>query len=140
MIPGIDGVGRLPDGQRVFFVAPDDRWGSMAERAVVDLRRSPRCPKARTSTKVAAAMNPGHVRLGGPAPPGPAPSRSSRSSSSGPPATPEGWPSKWRDALVPAGSLGPGEISQRLSELPASAPMTVVALADDPDGHCAAPG
>src|ERR1700678_498515 len=24
MIPGVDGVGRLPDGQRVYFVAPDD--------------------------------------------------------------------------------------------------------------------
>ena len=40
MIPGIDGVGRPPDGRRVYFVvAGGDALGSMAERAVVDLRR-----------------------------------------------------------------------------------------------------
>ena len=39
MIPGIDGDGRLPDGRRIYFASPDDAWGSMAERAVVELRR-----------------------------------------------------------------------------------------------------
>jgi NADPH:quinone reductase-like Zn-dependent oxidoreductase len=55
MIPGVDGVGRLPDGQRVYFVADDDTWGTMADKAVVDLRRGD---------------EPGHVVLGGTAPPG----------------------------------------------------------------------
>jgi NADPH:quinone reductase-like Zn-dependent oxidoreductase len=58
MIPGIDGVGRLADGRRVYFVAPDDTWGSMAERAVVDLRRILPLPEEVDSVKVAAAMNP----------------------------------------------------------------------------------
>ena len=58
MIPGIDGVGRLPDGRRVYFVAPDDTWGTMAERAVVDLRRIVVLPEAVDEIKVAAAMNP----------------------------------------------------------------------------------
>jgi len=40
MIPGVDGVGRLPDGRRVYFVVPDDVWGSMADQAVVDVRRT----------------------------------------------------------------------------------------------------
>jgi NADPH:quinone reductase-like Zn-dependent oxidoreductase len=39
LIPGIDGVGRTADGERVYFVLPDMLMGSMAERAVVDRRR-----------------------------------------------------------------------------------------------------
>jgi NADPH:quinone reductase-like Zn-dependent oxidoreductase len=58
MIPGIDGVGRLPGGQRVYFVAPDDVWGSMADRAIVDLRRTIELPEEVDVDKVAAAMNP----------------------------------------------------------------------------------
>jgi NADPH:quinone reductase-like Zn-dependent oxidoreductase len=58
MIPGIDGVGRLPDGQRVYFVAPDDSWGSMADQAVVDLRKVVPLPENVDVAKVAAAMNP----------------------------------------------------------------------------------
>jgi NADPH:quinone reductase-like Zn-dependent oxidoreductase len=58
MIPGIDGVGRLGDGQRIYFVTPDDTWGSMADRAVVDLRQVITLPDGVDATKVAAAMNP----------------------------------------------------------------------------------
>jgi NADPH:quinone reductase-like Zn-dependent oxidoreductase len=58
MIPGIDGVGRLEDGRRLYFVSADDTWGSMAERALVDLRRVVPLPDAVDVTKVAAAMNP----------------------------------------------------------------------------------
>jgi len=58
MIPGIDGVGRLEDGQVVYFVAPDDTWGSMADQAVVDLRRTIPLPGTVDVTKVAAVMNP----------------------------------------------------------------------------------
>ena len=39
MIPGIDGVGRLPDGRKIYFVADDDALGTMAEKAVADRRR-----------------------------------------------------------------------------------------------------
>jgi NADPH:quinone reductase-like Zn-dependent oxidoreductase len=58
MIPGIDGVGRLIDGSRVYFVSPDDVWGSMAEKAVVDRRRTVPLPESVDAAKVAAAMNP----------------------------------------------------------------------------------
>jgi len=58
MIPGIDGVGRLPDGQRVYFTATDDVWGTMAERALVDVRRTVPLPENVDVAKVAAAMNP----------------------------------------------------------------------------------
>jgi NADPH:quinone reductase-like Zn-dependent oxidoreductase len=58
MIPGIDGVGRLDDGRRVYFVAPDDVLGSMADRTVVDLRRTVPLPENVDPVKVAAALNP----------------------------------------------------------------------------------
>jgi NADPH:quinone reductase-like Zn-dependent oxidoreductase len=58
MIPGIDGVGRLEDGRRVYFVVPDDVRGSMADKAVVDIRRTIELPDSVDSTKIAAAMNP----------------------------------------------------------------------------------
>ncbi|HTU38772.1 MAG TPA: zinc-binding alcohol dehydrogenase family protein [Acidimicrobiales bacterium] len=58
MIPGVDGVGRLRDGRRVYFVAPDDTWGTFAERAVVDLRRMVALPDGADVAKVAAALNP----------------------------------------------------------------------------------
>ena len=59
MIPGIDGVGRLPDGGGlVYFAVPDDVWGSMAEQAVVDPRRTVPLPEGADVAKIAAAMNP----------------------------------------------------------------------------------
>ncbi|MFC5501961.1 zinc-binding alcohol dehydrogenase family protein [Lysinimonas soli] len=59
LIPGIDGVGRLPDGSLVYFVLPDTRLGSLAERATIDLRRSVPLPAGTDAAAVAAAMNPG---------------------------------------------------------------------------------
>jgi NADPH:quinone reductase-like Zn-dependent oxidoreductase len=58
MIPGVDGVGRRPDGRLVYFAAGDDVIGTMAERAVVDVRRAIELPDGADVAKVAAAMNP----------------------------------------------------------------------------------
>jgi len=58
MIPGIDGVGRRADGAAVYFAAEDDAIGTMAERAIVDGRRSIELPAGADPAKVAAAMNP----------------------------------------------------------------------------------
>ncbi len=58
MIPGVDGVGRLDDGSHVYFVSADDVWGSMADRALVDLRRTVPLPANVDVVRVAAAMNP----------------------------------------------------------------------------------
>jgi NADPH:quinone reductase-like Zn-dependent oxidoreductase len=58
MIPGIDGVGRLPDGRLVYFAADDDVVGTMADKALVDPRRSVELPDGADVAKVAAAMNP----------------------------------------------------------------------------------
>jgi NADPH:quinone reductase-like Zn-dependent oxidoreductase len=58
MIPGIDGVGRRPDGKRIYFVADDDVVGTMADKALVDPRRSIELPDSVDTATVAATMNP----------------------------------------------------------------------------------
>jgi NADPH:quinone reductase-like Zn-dependent oxidoreductase len=58
MIPGIDGVGRRADGKLVYFVADDDVIGTMAEKAVVDPRRTVELPDGADAARIAAAMNP----------------------------------------------------------------------------------
>ena len=40
LVPGIDGVGRGPDGRLRYFILPDTRMGAMAEQTVIDIRRS----------------------------------------------------------------------------------------------------
>jgi NADPH:quinone reductase-like Zn-dependent oxidoreductase len=58
MIPGIDAVGQRPDGKRIYFVADDDALGTMADKAVADVRRAIELPDDVDVAKVAAAMNP----------------------------------------------------------------------------------
>jgi NADPH:quinone reductase-like Zn-dependent oxidoreductase len=57
-VPGIDGVGRRPDGTLVYFVADDDAVGTMAQQTVVDARRSLELPPDVDPVTIAAAMNP----------------------------------------------------------------------------------
>jgi NADPH:quinone reductase-like Zn-dependent oxidoreductase len=58
LVPGIDGVGRGSDGLLRYFVLPDTALGSMAERTVIDPRRSIVLPDDSDPVAVAAAMNP----------------------------------------------------------------------------------
>lgn len=58
LVPGIDGVGRTEDGALVYFVLPDTLIGSMAQRAVIDRRRSIVLPDGVDPVVIAAAMNP----------------------------------------------------------------------------------
>jgi NADPH:quinone reductase-like Zn-dependent oxidoreductase len=58
MIPGVDGVGRRQDGRRIYFAAGSDVIGTMADKAVVDIRRAVELPDDTDVAKVAAAMNP----------------------------------------------------------------------------------
>jgi NADPH:quinone reductase-like Zn-dependent oxidoreductase len=58
LVPGIDGVGRGSDGLLRYFVLPDTTLGSMAERTIVDTRRSIVLPDGSDPVAVAAAMNP----------------------------------------------------------------------------------
>jgi NADPH:quinone reductase-like Zn-dependent oxidoreductase len=58
LVPGIDGVGRGPDGRLRYFVLPDTALGAMAEQTVIDTRRSVVLPEDADPVAVAAAMNP----------------------------------------------------------------------------------
>ncbi|HWE27363.1 MAG TPA: zinc-binding alcohol dehydrogenase family protein [Polyangia bacterium] len=58
LVPGVDGVGRLGDGRRVYFVAHDDAFGPMAERTLADARMMVPLPEAASAAEVAALMLP----------------------------------------------------------------------------------
>jgi NADPH:quinone reductase-like Zn-dependent oxidoreductase len=59
LVPGIDGVGRMPDGRHVYFILPDTTMGAMAEQTVIDVRRSVVLADGLDPVMLAAAMNPG---------------------------------------------------------------------------------
>lgn len=56
LVPGIDGVGRLPSGQRVYFLGANDGVGTMAERAVAEPRLTVPLPERVSSSTIAAGM------------------------------------------------------------------------------------
>jgi NADPH:quinone reductase-like Zn-dependent oxidoreductase len=58
LIPGVDGVARLPDGSLRYFALGDTTFGAMAEQTVIDLRQSFELPEGIDAVRVAAAMNP----------------------------------------------------------------------------------
>ena len=58
LVPGIDGVGRAPDGTLRYFVLPDTTMGAMAEQTVIDQRRSIALPDSADPILVAASVNP----------------------------------------------------------------------------------
>jgi NADPH2:quinone reductase len=58
-IPGVDGVGVLPDGQRVYFLFVRKPWGPMAERAAAPLNRCIPVPDGLSDAEAAAIANPG---------------------------------------------------------------------------------
>ncbi len=59
MIPGVDGVGRLEDGTRVYFGMVRPPFGTFAERAVTAPSMCLPIPEALDDVTVAAIMNPG---------------------------------------------------------------------------------
>jgi NADPH:quinone reductase-like Zn-dependent oxidoreductase len=131
MIPGIDGVGRLADGRRVYFAATDDTWGSMADQAVVDLRRIVPLPDNVDVIKVAAAMNPAMsawvaLRRRVPLQPGQSVLVLGATGNAG------GMAVQVAKHLGAAKVVGAGRNLGRLAELPAIGADEVVALVDDP--------
>jgi NADPH2:quinone reductase len=63
-IPGVDGVGRLEDGTRVYFGGARSPCGTMAERAVVARERCIPIADSLDDVTVAAMMNPGMASWG----------------------------------------------------------------------------
>ena len=58
-VPGMDGVGTLADGRRVYFAMPEAPFGAMAEQALVDPRRTIALPDSLDDVAAAALANPG---------------------------------------------------------------------------------
>jgi len=58
-VPGVDGVGRLPDGARVYFAFPKAPWGSMAGLTVVRSSMCVALPDDLDDVTAAGAANPG---------------------------------------------------------------------------------
>jgi NADPH:quinone reductase-like Zn-dependent oxidoreductase len=58
-VVGIDGVGRLDDGRRVYFVLPKPPYGSMAERTIVPSTQVLVLPDELDDVTAAAIANPG---------------------------------------------------------------------------------
>jgi NADPH:quinone reductase-like Zn-dependent oxidoreductase len=58
-VAGIDGVGRLDDGTRVYFVLPRAPYGSMAEQTVVPAAQCLPLPDGLDDATAAAIANPG---------------------------------------------------------------------------------
>jgi NADPH:quinone reductase-like Zn-dependent oxidoreductase len=59
LVVGVDGVGRLDDGGRVYFLLPRAPYGAMAERAVAPPARCVRLPYELDDVTAAAIANPG---------------------------------------------------------------------------------
>jgi NADPH:quinone reductase-like Zn-dependent oxidoreductase len=58
-VVGIDGVGRLDDGRRVYFALPKAPFGSMSERTIVPLSQCVLLPDRLDDVTAAALANPG---------------------------------------------------------------------------------
>jgi NADPH:quinone reductase-like Zn-dependent oxidoreductase len=58
-VPGVDGVGTLADGRRVYFAMPEAPFGAMAEQTLVDPRRTLTLPDNLDDVAAAALANPG---------------------------------------------------------------------------------
>jgi len=62
-IPGVDGVGALPDGRRVYFGFVRRPWGTMAELAAAPLTWCTQVPDGLDDVRAAAIPNPGMSAL-----------------------------------------------------------------------------
>lgn len=58
LVPGMDGVGKGPDGKLRYFVVSPDQIGSMAEKTVIEVDHSIKLPSGCDPVTIAAAMNP----------------------------------------------------------------------------------
>jgi NADPH:quinone reductase-like Zn-dependent oxidoreductase len=58
-VPGVDGVGTLADGRRVYFAMPEAPFGAMAEQTLVDPRRTITLPDNLDDVAATALANPG---------------------------------------------------------------------------------
>jgi len=58
-VAGMDGVGRTPDGQRVYFALPEAPFGALSQRTLVKVQHCIPLPDELDDTTAAAIANPG---------------------------------------------------------------------------------
>jgi NADPH:quinone reductase-like Zn-dependent oxidoreductase len=58
-VAGVDGVGRTPEGQRVYFILPEAPFGALAEKSLVKLQHCIPLPDDLDDITAAAIANPG---------------------------------------------------------------------------------
>ncbi|HEX3471472.1 MAG TPA: zinc-binding alcohol dehydrogenase family protein [Silvibacterium sp.] len=58
-VPGVDGVGRLSDGRRVYYGRTNDTYGTLAERSITQSWLTVPLPDSLDDVTAAAMMNPG---------------------------------------------------------------------------------
>ena len=58
-VAGADGVGRTPDGRRVYFVLPEAPYGALAEKSLVRSKQCVDIPDSVSDITAAAIANPG---------------------------------------------------------------------------------
>src|ERR1700758_223849 len=59
MVPGVDGVGTMEDGSRVYFGFAREPWGTMCQRTMAPHARCLRLPDKIDDVQAAAIANPG---------------------------------------------------------------------------------
>lgn len=59
LVPGVDGVGSTAEGRRVYFAIPEAPFGAMAQKTLVDPRRTVEVPDQLDDVAAAAIANPG---------------------------------------------------------------------------------
>jgi NADPH:quinone reductase-like Zn-dependent oxidoreductase len=64
LVPGLDGIGQLADGSRVYFGASRQKWGTMAERSIAPSSMCFPVPDGLDDLQAAAIVNPGMSALG----------------------------------------------------------------------------
>ncbi len=135
MIPGIDAVGRRPDGKRIYFVADDARLGHDGRQGPRRSAARDRSPRRRRCRNGRRHDEPSHVRLGGPAPPRPDPTRPERPRTrSHRQRRNDGRPGR-QAGSVPDAWSAPAATSSGLAHSPSSAPTAVVQLTDDAEAR-----
>ena len=139
LVPGVDGVGRLPGGQLAYFILPDTTMGSMADETVIDTRRSVVLPADADPVLLAAAMNPAMsswlaLRRRISFPPGQQVMILGATGSAGQMAV------QIARYLGASGVIAAGRDQQRLDQLPALGADVTVSLAGDPAAAAAKAG
>jgi polyisoprenoid-binding protein YceI len=138
MIPGIDGVARLDDGRRVYFVADDELPGLDGREGRHRHAKNGPTSRRRRCRDDRRCDEPGDVVLGGAASPGADRGRTERAGSRCHRVTRARWPCRSPSASAPVASWVPVATLDRLEALTVVGADEIVQLTEDVDATAAA--